>query len=112
VSEEDREVWVPVIGHLWGMYEVSNLGRVRSLARIAAYKNGHTQRVPERILKGFPCGQTGYLAVQLYVGKRISVRRYIHRIVAESFFGPCHVNREVCHNDGNPLNNRLENLRF
>lgn len=38
--------------------------------------------------------------------------KYIHRLVLESFIGPCPEGMECCHNDGNPLNNNLDNLRW
>lgn len=36
----------------------------------------------------------------------------VHRLVALTFIGPPPPNSEVCHNDGDPGNNRLENLRY
>lgn len=43
-------------------------------------------------------------------GKRYS--RQIHRLVLESYVGPCPAGLEGCHNDGNHRNNDLENLRW
>ncbi len=39
-------------------------------------------------------------------------RRLVHRLVLESFVGPCPEGMESCHADGNRLNNRLDNLRW
>lgn len=39
-------------------------------------------------------------------------RRYIHRLVLEVFVGPCPEGMVACHNDGNPRNNALSNLRW
>ncbi|UOE45960.1 NUMOD4 motif-containing HNH endonuclease [Agromyces larvae] len=36
----------------------------------------------------------------------------VHRLVLEAFVGPAPEGTEGCHNDGNPANNRLENLRW
>ena len=36
----------------------------------------------------------------------------VHRIVLAAFVGPCPDGMEGCHNDGNPANNRIENLRW
>lgn len=36
----------------------------------------------------------------------------IHRLVLEAFVGPCPRGHEACHNNGNPADNRLENLRW
>lgn len=37
---------------------------------------------------------------------------YVHRLVLETFIGPCPEEMECCHNDGNPQNNKLVNLRW
>lgn len=39
-------------------------------------------------------------------------RRYVHHLVLEAFVGPCPDGMEACHNNGNGLDNRLENLRW
>lgn len=36
----------------------------------------------------------------------------VHRLVLEAFIGPCPPGMEACHNDGNPRNNALSNLRW
>ena len=36
----------------------------------------------------------------------------VHQLVAEAFLGPCPQGMEVCHNDGDRANNKLENLRY
>jgi hypothetical protein len=38
--------------------------------------------------------------------------RWVHRLVLESFIGPCPDGSECCHNNGDRLDNRLENLRW
>lgn len=38
--------------------------------------------------------------------------RLVHRLVATAFYGPCPVGMECCHNNGNPLDCRSENLRW
>jgi hypothetical protein len=94
----EEEIWKAIPGNLG--YEVSNLGRVRSLKR----------KTP-RILK--PCYYRGYLQVHLSNGKKgdISQRR-IHNLVMLAFVGPRPEGLEVCHEDDNPANNRLDNLRY
>ena len=37
---------------------------------------------------------------------------YVHRLVAEAFIPSLKEGLEVCHNDGNPANNRVQNLRW
>ena len=91
-------------------YEVSDLGRVRSVARACrAPQCGGERRVPEKILKGSAWGP--YLAVTLFSdGER--VRRNIQWLVLETFVGPRPGGKEACHNNGKPHDNRLENLRW
>lgn len=38
--------------------------------------------------------------------------KWVHRLVLEAFIGPCPEKMECCHYDGNPRNNRLDNLRW
>lgn len=53
----------------------------------------------------------GYLGIGLYRdGKRYY--RFVHRLILETFVGPCPPEMECCHNDGNPQNNNLTNLRW
>lgn len=54
----------------------------------------------------------GHCRVDLYSGKDERRFRYVHRLVLEAFVGPCPDGMEACHNDGNPLNNCLSNLRW
>ena len=48
--KEEKEIWKPVRNYE-GLYEVSNLGRVRSLERTVWDNRGYYRTVPERILK-------------------------------------------------------------
>lgn len=58
-----------------------------------------------------PALRSGYPRVVLYRdGKRC--HRTVHRLVLESFVGPCPPGMEACHADGNPSNSRLQNLRW
>ncbi len=54
----------------------------------------------------------GYLAINLSKEERNRTLRYIHRLVLTAFVGPCPEGMQCCHNDGNRINNRLENLRW
>ena len=103
------EQWLPVVGYE-GLYEVSNTGRVRSLDRIVITKRGHTQFYQGRELSP-AVKASGHLSVQICREGRF-LRRHIHRLVLEAFVGPCPEGMECCHNDGNPANNRVENLRW
>lgn len=104
----EREVWKSIPGYE-GIYEVSDLGRVRSLDRIVEHLGGE-RRVEGRIRK-LTANSDGYLGVNLC--KDGSTRRKrVHRIVLEAFVGPPEDGQECCHNNGDPADNRLENLRW
>jgi HNH endonuclease len=53
----------------------------------------------------------GYLVVNLSTGGKKS-QRFVHRLVLEAFVGPRPPGLVCCHGDGDPTNNRLENLRW
>ena len=53
----------------------------------------------------------GYSQVILYKD-RIKHQKFIHRIMLETFVGPCPEGMECCHNDGDRSNDKLENLRW
>lgn len=90
-----------------GEYQVSDDGQVRSLDRVIIRRNGMRQTLKGKLLK--PGLNThGRLRVQLDRPKNYQV----HRLVMLAFVGECPEGMEVCHNDGNPLNNRLDNLRY
>jgi hypothetical protein len=94
------EQWRPVVD--WeGLYEVSNLGRVRSLPRTTT---------SGRVL--IPMTQpNGYLFVGLYDYQR-RAGRLVHRLVGEAFIGPKPRGMVTRHLDGDQTNNRLTNLEY
>lgn len=103
------ERWLPVPGYE-GAYEVSEHGNVRSVDRITTDKNGRKSKMKGRALAKIPNGD-GRLRVQL--SREGSSRlTLIHRLVLLAFVGPCPHGMECCHWDGDPTNNRLENLRW
>ena len=94
-----EERWLPIVGYE-GLYEVSDLGRVRSLARNGTSKNG-------RILK--QQNYCGYLSVILN-NKGHKIMR-VHRLVLLSFL-PIEEEKQVDHINHIKTDNRLENLRW
>lgn len=66
-----------------GLYEVSNLGRVKSVERTRKGKCGSTCRVRERVLKAYK-DKNGYLLVNLSKGG-IRKKHLIHILVAQAF---------------------------
>lgn len=112
-----REKWKAVDG--FPLYEVSSLGRVRSLARMFKRPNragcGMDLVVwPGREIKGWLRKRAG-LPVTMLVSLRRDGQTFVfrlHRLVLESFVGSCPHGMEGCHNDGNPCNNAVANLRW
>jgi len=99
------EEWRAIPG--WeAMYEVSNLGRIRSLERTTA----SGRHVKEKILKPHVRGAR-YLSVTLCLNGEHSYR-YVHELVATAFIGPRAEGMEVCHWNDDPTDNRAENLRW
>lgn len=101
------EKWLPVVGYE-GSYEVSDQGRVRSVDRWRTSGNGPYLR-PGQMLKPNTTGP--YPMVMLRRPEK-SVKRRVHVIVAAAFIGPRPAGMDVCHNNGNPLDNRAANLRY
>ena len=90
----DGEVWKPVVGYE-GLYEVSDLGRVRGLRK-------------NRVLK--PSLARGYHHYKLYLKGKDGKLALGHRLVMAAFVGPS--NLDVNHIDNNPSNNALTNLEY
>ncbi|GJJ22261.1 NUMOD4 motif-containing HNH endonuclease [Mycolicibacterium mageritense] len=107
-----HEEWRPVAG-FEGVYEVSNLGRVKSLPRMTPTRWGTPRFHAGGILKAKTSPTTGYVCVTLVDANR-GLKRYanIHRLVLDAFVGPCPDGMEACHNDGDRANARLDNLRW
>lgn len=55
---------------------------------------------------------SGHLKVNIYNYNNKRFSRYVHQLVLESFVGPCPNKMETCHNDGDPTNNKIINLRW
>lgn len=99
------EVWKDVKGYE-GLYQVSNLGRVKSLARIL----NDGRKWKEKVLK-LGKDKDGYLQVHLYKNGKPKMFK-IYRLVAEAFIPnpdslPC-----VNHKDEDKTNNTVENLEW
>lgn len=102
------ERWLPIPG--WhGFYEVSDQGRVRSVARVVP-RASTPQLVRERVLKSPPASH-GYPRVNLcHEGKY--VQRTVHSLVLEAFVGPRPHGMEILHGNGVCTDARLANLRY
>lgn len=102
----EREQWRPVPGYE-GFYEVSDMGRVRSLPR-KVRQGWRAFSAPGRVLKPWSKNKA-YLSVTL-CGPDSKRHIFVHRLVLAAFVGPSDM--QVRHLNGNPEDNRLQNLRY
>lgn len=96
-----KEIWKPIEGYE-GLYEVSTLGRIKSLH----YHNGSNTRIlkPRKV-------KDGYLMVALYRNK-IRKNYQVHHLVANAFI--CNPNNynEINHKNLNKCDNSVNNLEW
>lgn len=104
----NKETWKEVGGYS-GLYEVSNLGRVRSLGRPCKAKNGATQHKRARILTQ-EITVHGYCRVRLYDRDGKATHFAVHRLVMEAFVGSSE--QQVNHINEIKTDNRLVNLEY
>jgi hypothetical protein len=117
VDATPEENWLPVDGRE-GEYEVSDQGRVRSVDRVIQTRNGSRWKPGAagtpgiRRLKGRTLRPGRNASGHLYVvlGGRDS--RTVHALVAAAFHGPMPEGCEVRHLNGNPGDNRPDNLQY
>lgn len=93
------EIWKKIEGY--PLYEISNLGRVRSNS---VFKNGFFLK-PQIVGKG-------YEVVFLYTAPKIRRQEYVHRLVANAFIANLEEKETVNHLDGNKRNNNYTNLEW
>ncbi|MGF0422203.1 NUMOD4 domain-containing protein [Acinetobacter baumannii] len=93
-----------------GLYEVSDLGRVRSLDRMVAVPHGGQRLAKGQVLKPKQ-HRDGYLCVFLSK-KQKQICPMIHKLVLEAFVGERPSGMQACHGNGDKTDNRLVNLRW
>lgn len=106
VLNNSIEIWKPVV-EFPTQYEVSNLGRVRSIAT----NSKNWKATYHRIKSQHYTSTSKYLYVMLSINNK-AVSRSVHRLVAEAFI-PNPLNKTtVNHIDGNKMNNNVSNLEW
>lgn len=109
------EEWRDISGYV-GLYQVSNLGRVKSLDRVATYQKVYVDKIVtathdfrSRILN--PSTDKGYLSVVL--SKAGTTRTFlIHRLVALAFIPNPDNKPQVNHKNGDTTKNEVTNLEW
>ncbi len=104
-----KEIWKPILG-FEGFYEVSNLGRIRSVDRVVTYSNGQKHLHKGCLLKPGVI-QNNYLQVAL-CKDGVTKHFMVHRLVAETFLLNQDNLPQINHKDENPLNNIADNLEW
>ena len=104
----DQEEWRDVPGYV-GLYQVSSLGNVRRIPTTISTVRG-PRPVGGREMRASP-NKDGYPKVCLSQnGKRRTF--YVHSLVLSAFVRPRAKGEVACHNDGEPGNNQVGNLRW
>jgi hypothetical protein len=109
----ETEKWKDIPGYE-GRYQASTLGRIKSLERKVRSVNHYTgneflRTVPEHILRPGRYAKSGHVSVVLEHGGN---GKPVHQLILRTYMGEPPEGQEVLHCDGDPTNNRLENLRY
>lgn len=95
------EIWKDVVGYE-GLYQVSNLGNVRSL-------NFNHKGICKALKPHI--NESGYARVVLWKNKKPKTLR-VHRLVAQAFISNPENKKTVNHENGIKCDNRVENLSW
>jgi len=106
----NKEIWRDIVGYE-GLYQVSNLGRVKSLKRKVYAGRNKMRWQYEKILSNNKTNGNGYKIVSLSKHGK-SQNKYIHRLVAEAFLENKNNYKYINHKDEDKSNNCVNNLEF
>ena len=112
-----KEIWKPIPD--FPNYQVSSFGRVKSLSR--SYSTHHylsgklvIKKTKDKFINGWPKYKNGKVYAWMIALRRdnTTYTMRIHILVLTAFQKSRPIGMECCHNDGNPSNNLLSNLRW
>ena len=106
----DHEEWRSYPGN--SAYEVSNLGRVRSLWKRVLGTHDFVICIGNPRLLKTPRDGWGYQRCNLYSGKGVYVSRKVSQLVMETFVGPCPDGQEIRHGPLRLESDSLSNLSY
>jgi hypothetical protein len=105
IMDNYKEIWMDVVGYE-GLYQVSNLGRVKGLDRLIYFNKVKKSNILNQYLS-----KNGYYYVTLSKNSK-SERKAVHRIVCENFIFNKHNKRVVSHINNIKTDNRIINLEW
>ena len=105
-----EEIWKDILDYE-GLYQVSNLGRVKSLSRRVKNKNGY--KITKEIILQPAKYKYGYYHIDLSKENK-SATKNIHKLVAIAFLNHNHCGYKlvVNHKNFDKLNNHVDNLEI
>lgn len=104
------EIWKDIAG-FEGIYQVSNMGRIKSIDRYVFTIKGCGKRFVKGDVKKPTLMKRGYLKISLFKGGKGRTRE-VQRIVAETFIDNPFCKEQVNHIDGDKTNNCVSNLEW
>ena len=107
--ENDKEIWKDIEGYE-GLYQISNMGRVKSCCRTIIRSNNITQTFCSKI-RAITLTGNGYASIMLSKNGKNQIF-LVHRLVARAFIPNPDNLPEINHKDENKLNNCVDNLEW
>lgn len=105
-----KEIWKDIPNYK-GLYQVSNTGKIKSVSHYTRNnRNGGLRLTKGKILSQYKM-PNGYFQVQLSNNEK-RAKKYVHRLVADSFIENNDKLSDVNHIDGNKSNNNVFNLEW
>ena len=105
-----EEIWKDIKGYE-GIYQVSNMGQIRSCDRYIHVLNRKSYFVKGKILKTFHGGNNEYRMIKLCKDNKTTAY-LVHSLVIRTFNNNYDTSLEVNHKDGDVTNNCLDNLEL